>query len=103
MSKEADEAGAALLKLFGVIGVYVVMSMLRAATLTAFWAWYAVPVFHLPALRLWTAYGCILLVGMFTGPGSTEKEMASFGATVGRSLAWLGMAWALAGILNLVK
>ena len=38
MSKEADEA---LLKLVGVIAASAGMSLLRAATIVAFWRWYA--------------------------------------------------------------
>lgn len=101
---DANEGGEAFLKLIGILGVTTGLSVLRAATIAAFWRWYVVPVFHLPVLGLWTAFGCCLLVGMFTVPGLNEKkEMVSWGTIIGRSLVWIGMAWALAGILNLLK
>lgn len=100
---KAGEAGDALLKLVGILGVTAAMCVLRAATVTAFWRWYVVPTFHLPQLNLWTAFGCLLVAGMVTSSGLDQKETPSFGVVVGRSLAWLGTAWLLAGVLNLLK
>lgn len=100
---DAEKAGAGFVGVMGILAVHAVLSLLRSATITFFWRWYAVPVFHLPVLSLWEVYGCALLVNVVAAPGVFAKDTLPFGPAMFRSLMWLAMAWALAGILNLLK
>ena len=51
--------------------IWFVLSLIRGFILTKLWAWFIVPVFHLPMLSLWQAVGVSMLVGYMTMQGKT--------------------------------
>lgn len=97
--------------LMGCISVFVmlltwpVFAAWKGFVLSKLWGWFAVPVFHLPALSIWQAVGLCLVVGMFTAASRKRDEesnaewlgYALMSGTVGPALSlffgWLVRLW----------
>lgn len=73
-----------LVAVVGTVGVLGLTSVLRGYVLSILWAWFMVPIFHLPELTIVQAIGVSFVVSFFTTTIKEEKVNAekrkSFGA-----------------------
>ncbi len=72
-------------------------SLWRGYVLTILWAWFIVPVFHLPVLTLLPAMGVALLVGFMTADSTGMKDEDAMGSAITTEflspLMALGLGW----------
>lgn len=79
----AGIAVAAVLGGFSLVLLSIVWGGFWAGlTLSILWGWFVVPVFALPALSVWQAYGLVLVAGMLRGMKPGEKPNDGFGAAM---------------------
>ena len=80
-----------------VLPLLVLSSVWRGYVLTILWAWFVVPVFHLPALGIVTAIGISLVVSFLTyqhrpeNPADTRSAGEKYGESVTIALLWPAM------------
>jgi len=51
-----------------------VFNIWEAFVLTLLWAWFVVPIFHLPELALWTAFGLSIVVSLLTHQSPSRRK-----------------------------
>ncbi len=83
MTRPTPTADSALGQLLTFVAVVVVGVVLRAYVLARLWAWFVVPTFGLPALRLSVAAGLAGMVALFhqKPPKQTPEEAAAWSWT----------------------
>ena len=73
--------------------VWFVLSLIKGFVLTKLWAWFIVPVFELPMLKLWEAVGISMLLSYMTFSGKTfyknHKEDNITGTILSFTLPWI--------------
>ena len=86
--------------------VFIISGFIRGWALSVLWNWFAVPLFGLPALTVWAAYGLVLLlhvayvvyIPVKDERSDKEKVVGFFGALVqpliGVLLGWFVKGWA---------
>ena len=57
-----------------ILAIVVVGTIFRGLVLVKLWAWFVVPVFHLPILTLAPAIGLSLIVGYFVFQGFRKEH-----------------------------
>lgn len=104
MKTKETEFTMALLAMLGVlavIGLSIVWGgFWTGLTLSVLWGWFAAPLFGLPVLTIWQAYGLALIVRTLQRH-KVEKSDDSFGAAIGKTLCtppllagvMLGVGW----------
>lgn len=93
--------------LLAVLGVFAVLAISivwggfwTGLTLSVLWGWFAVPLFGLPALTIWQAYG-LALICFTLRHHRHEKSKDSFGVAMGKVViatplmtgVMLGVGW----------
>lgn len=86
-----NQISQALAAIIGMIGLLFVTifwgGFVGAYTASVLWAWFAVPIFGLPALSIAQAYGVGLTIRMLKGVDiHKEDNKREFGETVARAL-----------------
>jgi hypothetical protein len=86
----------------GLLALLVLGSIWRGYALTVLWAWFVVPVFHLPVLSIAPAIGLSLIVSFLTyqydaktptdGDATDEFVRAAIGSFL-LPLAAIGIGW----------
>ena len=91
--------------MFTVIGVLVATAfvvILRGWVLTQLWAWFVTPTLGLPALGVAAAIGLSLIVGHFSGSGSSESD-PDFGKIllkgIFQAVFFLFFGWIWSGVM----
>lgn len=75
------------------IPVLVLSSIWRGFVLTILWAWFIVPVFHLPVLGIVVAIGVSMVVSFLTyqtppvNPGDVRTDIDKFSSAISAALA----------------
>jgi hypothetical protein len=62
-----------LIVIVGMFALSNLLTMWKAFVFTMLWAWFIVPVFHLPMLPLMVAFGVSLIVSMLTYQNIQDK------------------------------
>lgn len=104
MKAKESELNVALLSTIGVFAVFALAIVWGGfwvgLTLSVLWGWFAVPLFGLPVLTVWQAYGLALIC--FTLRQHRHKKTDdSFGVAIGKALiaspllcgVMLGVGW----------
>lgn len=97
----------ALLMIVGVFAVSIVGIIWKGYVLSILWAWFAVPVFGLPALGIAAAIGVALVISFLTHQyvytederGPAAKFGAMFGAAFLYPLIVLTTGWIVKGFM----
>ncbi len=55
-------------------------------TLSVLWGWFAAPLFGLPLLTIWQAYGLVLVARSMRGLAASEKPADAFGKAMTKAL-----------------
>lgn len=89
MSKIDLTVGAAASMVLGGIATLLLAIVWRSfwigLTLSVLWGWFVAPVFALPVLTTWQAYGIALAYRFMRGFEANKKTEESFGATIARA------------------
>jgi len=104
MKTKESEIAVALFAVFGVLAV-LVLSVVWGGfwvglTLSVLWGWFAVPLFGLPVLTVWQAYG-LALICFALRQHQVKKSEDSVGAAIGKAVItspfvtglMLGVGW----------
>lgn len=100
-SHELGVALAAIVGVFAVVGLSIVWGGFWVGlTLSVLWGWFAVPLFGLPVLTVWQAYGLALIVRTLQRC-KVEKNDDGFGLAMAKAIAappfiaglMLGVGW----------
>lgn len=100
-SHELGVALAAIVGVFAVVGLSIVWGGFWVGlTLSVLWGWFAVPLFGLPVLTVWQAYG-LSLIAYTLRRHSVEKNEDGFGIATARAIfippfiacVMLGVGW----------
>lgn len=73
----------------------LVSSCVNGWVLTKLWAWFMVPIFHLPALTLWPAIGVAMVIRFLTYQDTNNKRGIgeSVALAVIQPIVSLGFGW----------
>ena len=89
--------------LFGCIGLFAVLplvAVLRGFILTQLWAWYLVPLFHIPQIAVLEAIGLSYIVTFFQG--TPQKSETDWGYTFVAAFIGPLLTWGFAFIVHLL-
>ena len=86
-----------------VIGLFIGAVILRGWALSTLWGWFAVPIFHLPALSIPQAIGVSIVVSLLTyqriPEGAKDKKWDPIAHSVLVPLFAVWVGWIVKGYL----
>jgi hypothetical protein len=101
-----DKSGLACLGAITLVPIlFVVNSLLAGWVGGALWAWFVVPLFHVPSLLWWQAVGLAICVRFFTYQGQasttkTDKEDRNLVAEYFGAISYYPITWFLAWVFH---
>ncbi len=97
MISSPTKDGLAVMGCVGMILLLPFGSMLNGYALSVLWAWFMIPVFHLPALGIAQAIGISIVIGMLTKQETptdkTQEWYTPFIMIFAKPLLSLGIGW----------
>lgn len=91
-----------IFKVFGIVGLIIVASIIRGYVLSIMWGWFVVPIFNLPSLGIAQSIGIAMVIAMLTHQYIPTKDKDNwqpwFNVLIGPWLA-LGAAWIVKGYM----